>query len=470
MCRTIQSPDRGKHRSLWQNQATAGQQARRIPENPFAFFVMAIEIEKIKVDVQDLKPGMYVADLDRPWLETPFLLQGFEIRSDAEIAMLKKHCRYVYVDIRRTTKFTPQYFQSAIMARSRLLEAEDARIRQKLRELTQTSAAPSSPTARKPYLDQTTLEQEIVQAKVVEREARSLMREAMEDVQKGRRVNLEMAKKVIANMTDSVVRNPDALVCLSQLKDVSEYTALHSIRTSIVALAFGRHLALSRDELTTLGLGVLLHDVGMARVPKEILAKHAPLTPGEFDIMTQHVDWGLEIVRESGGLPQGALDVIAQHHERSDGQGYPHHRAGQAITPAGMIGAIVDVYDAVTSDRSYGTALSAEDALKSMYEWRNKDFQAQLIEEFIRCMGIFPIGSLVELSTGTIGVVITINRARRLKPKVALVLTATKAPYSSKVITDLMEHKDAQGKEIKIARVLPSGSYDINPMDHIIQL
>lgn len=429
---------------------------------------MAIIVQKVKVDVQDLKLGMYVADLDRPWLETPFLLQGFELRDDKEIDEIKKHCRYVYVDIYRSTKFTPQYFQGAAMARSRLLEAEDARIKQKLRELTQQAPGPAP--VRKTYEDKTTFEQEIVQAKVVEREARTLMKEAIDDAIQGKQVNLEMTKKVISNMVDSVVRNPDALVCLSQLKDVSEYTALHSIRTSIIALAFGRHLALNRDELVNLGMGVMLHDIGMVKVPKEILDKHGGLTREEFEIMAKHVQWGLEIVQASGGLPPGAMEVIGQHHERSDGQGYPQHRKGAGIAPAGMLGAIVDVYDAVTSDRIYGNALSAEDALKSMYEWRSKDFQPKLIEEFIRCMGIFPIGSLVELSNGTVGVVITINRARRLKPKVALVLTSTKTPYSRHVITDLVEHKDAMGQEIKIARVLPSGSFGINPMDHIIQL
>ena len=134
------------------------------------------------------------------------------------------------------------------------------------------------------------------------------------------------------------------------------------------------------------------------------------------------------------------------------------------------MGSIIDVYDAVTSDRIYSGGLSAEGALKRMYEWREKDFHAELVEDFIRCMGIFPIGSLVELSTGSIGVVISINRARRLKPKVALVLTADKKPYSSRIVTDLMEHKDGKGQEIKISQVLPVGSYGIHPMDHIVQI
>src|SRR5690606_24919170 len=194
------------------------------------------------------------------------------------------------------------------------------------------------------------------------------------------------------------------------------------------------------------------------------------LSEQEFELMARHVPWGLDIVERSGGVAPGALEVIAQHHERAGGDGYPARRTERTITPAGYIGAIVDVYDAITSDRAYNAGLSAEDALKRIYEWRDKDFDARLVEDFIRCMGVFPIGSLVELSTGSVGVVITINRARRLKPKVALVLTAARTPYSQRIVTDLMEHTDGQGREIKISRVLPTGTYGINPMDHIVQL
>ncbi len=421
---------------------------------------------KVKIDVRDVKLGMYIAELDRPWLETPFLFQGFELRTREELEHLQKHCRYVYVDVHKSPMFTPKYVQRDAMARMRALQAEDEKIKRKVRQLAEQAARPQ----RRSYLDQTSFEEELVHAKAIERRAREVMREAISYVQKGKSVDLPMAKKVVGNMVDSVVRNPDALICLSQLKDISEYTALHSIRTCIIALAFGRHLALSRDELNILGLGVLLHDIGMIKVPKEILDKPAGLTPREFEIMTKHVRWGLKIADESGGVAAGAADVVGQHHERSDGQGYPNRWTGPAIAPAGMIGAIVDVYDAVTSDRTYSGALSAEETLKRMYEWRHKDFNAPMVEEFIRCMGIFPIGSLVELSTGSIGVVITVNRARRLKPKIALVLTGNKTAYSHKVVTDLMEHKDARGNEIKISRVLPSGAYSINPMDHIVQL
>jgi HD-GYP domain-containing protein (c-di-GMP phosphodiesterase class II) len=426
-----------------------------------------MQLERKKIDVRDLQLGMYIAELDRPWLETPFMYQGFELQSPEALKKLQELCRYVWIDIRKGIDFTPArgHGQAAYARMQRLAEEED-QIRNRVRQLAQEQQA----APRKPYTDQTTLEQEITEARAIDTEARDALRTAFDDVARGRPVDLALAQKVVTRMVDSIIRNPDALVCLSQLKDVSEYTALHSVRSCVIALAFGRHLALSRDELGVLGLGALLHDVGMARLPRDILARPGRLGPKEFELLKRHVLWGIEIARSSGDVPPGALEVIEQHHERGDGSGYIAGRSKNMITPAGYMGAIVDVYDAVTSDRSYSGALSAEDALKSMYEWRHKDFTPALVEEFIRCMGIFPIGSLVELSTGSIGVVITINRTRRLKPKVALVLTASKTPYSQRIVTDLMEHKDGMGKEIKIARVLPSGSYGIQPMDYLVQI
>lgn len=421
-----------------------------------------------KVHTIDLQKGMYVSQLDRPWIETPFMFQGFELKNDDQVEQLRKHCQWVYIDIQKGADFDARRGNaSAYAERTQLLDDEENSIRKKVADLAQLDIEEKK--GKKTYLDKTTLEEELVEAKMIESHAREMMREAVVDVQKGKKIDMEVADKAVGRMTDSIIRNPDALVCLGQLKDVNEYTALHSIRCAIVALAFGRHLALSRDELKVIGIGALLHDVGMARLPKSILDKPGGLTVDEFAIMGKHVGWGLEILDHSGGVPQGAMEMVAQHHERGDGSGYPDKRTGKNISPAGAISAIVDVYDAVTSDRHYSGGMSAEEALKRMYEWRKKDFKSQMVEEFIKCMGIFPIGSLVELSTGTIGVVVTINRARRLKPKVALVLTATRTPFRHRFIADLADVR-AGAEELKIKRVLPAGAHGINPMDHILQL
>ncbi|MFQ6024228.1 MAG: HD-GYP domain-containing protein [Acidiferrobacterales bacterium] len=421
---------------------------------------------KKKIDVLDLQLGMYVSQLDRPWLETPFLFQGFELSSSEDLEQLKKHCKYVYIDTELGPDLTPKRANKASVARMRIIEEQEERIRHEVRALAE---APARHDGRRVYPDLAPFEREIPRAREIQSQTKILVRTTLEEVQKGRDINVPLAQKVVGNMVDSVIRNPDALVCLSQLKDVSEYTAMHSVRTCILALTFGRHLVLSKDELHALGMGALLHDIGMVKLPLEILEKSAALTPEEFELMTQHILWGLEIVRQSGEVPPAAIELIEQHHERHDGSGYVGKLKGDLIGRAGAIGAIVDVYDAITSQRVYSEPNSAEDALKRMYEWRHKDFNAELVEEFIKCMGIYPIGSLVEFNTGAVGVVITINRARRLKPKVVLLLTAQKSPLTRKVIVDLAEQNDAMGKELRIKRVLPVGTYGINPMDHLVQ-
>ncbi|GMR17699.1 MAG: HD-GYP domain-containing protein [Gammaproteobacteria bacterium] len=424
---------------------------------------------KKKVDVRDLKIGMYVSELDRPWIDSPFLFQGFELKDDEDLENVRKHCAYVFIDIERGLDFVPQAAGAGAVNRAQALEAWDKKI---VREFRQLAEAPVNikASAAKPYQDKTTFELEIVEARQIESDARDIMRTAVEDVQQGKKLNVELAEKVIGKMVDSTVRNPDALVCLSQLKETSEYAALHSIRTCVLALAFGRHLVFGKEDLISLGLGAMFHDIGMAKVPQEILDKPGKLTVDEFAVMEKHVEQGKALVEASGNLPVGAIQMVMQHHERADGTGYPNHLQGEQISFSGNIGAIIDVYDAITSDNSYKKAISAEMALKKIFEWRTKDFNQELVESFISCMGIFPIGSLVELSTGDIGVVVTINRSRRLKPKIALVLTAKHRPYREKVFTDLQKDKAINGKEIKIKKVLPTGALGINPMDHILQI
>ena len=422
---------------------------------------------KKKLDIQDLETGMYISELDRPWVESPFLFQGFELTSKEELAQLRQHCKYVYIDVELGLDVAPKRINKDTAARMRIISEQETRVNREVRALAST---PQIQDGRLVYPDRVSFEREVPQAKKIEKQTRILLRTTLEEVHKGNNINVPLAEKVVGNMVESVVRNPDALVCLSQLKEVSEYTALHSIRTCILALTFGRHLVLPKEELNLLGMGALLHDIGMAKLPQEILDKPTALTVEEFELMQKHVPWGLEVVEQSGGLPARALEIIEQHHERHDGSGYVGNRKADMIGYWGAIGAIVDVYDAITSDRVFCQPLSAEETLKRMYEWRHKDFRADLVEEFIKCMGIYPIGSLVELNTGAIGVVITINRARRLKPKVMLLLTANKKALSRKFAADLAEHRDGQGKELKINRVLPAGTYNINPMDHIVQL
>lgn len=402
---------------------------------------------------------MYVSELDRPWVGTPFLFQGFEIRSDEEIEQLRELCQFVYIDTEAEQTRAPHPAAPAIRIPPRVIAPEHKTVTD-AEVLKQTLRADR---ARPRYNDLTSLDEEIGAARDLETNTRELVYSIMDDVKLGRAINSARAKELVAQMVDSIVRNPDALVWLTQLKAKNEYTALHSLRVCILALAFGRHLDLAPDHLNVLGTGALLHDIGKLKVPNEILDKPARLTDDEYRIMKTHVPEGVKILEVTSGIPAAAIDVARCHHERYSGAGYVNGITGDQIGLFGLMGAIVDCYDAITSDRAYHSGLSAYDALKKLYEGRNKDFHGGLVEQFIQCMGIYPIGSIVEMSTGSVGVVITVNRERRLRPKVALVLDSQKHPYPVVTVLDLFHSPhDNSGLALEIRRVLPAGSYGIS--------
>ncbi len=408
---------------------------------------------------------MYVAELDRPWLGTPFLFQGFEIRSDAELLELKRLCKWVYVDTpdapigisapRPAEAVAPPRPQPKVLS-----DAEQRVAREILKIINQPRAQPV-------YSDKCEIEQEIPTAREHIAVARTLIYQILDDVRTGKNIDAISAKRVVGSLAESVIRNPDALTCFIQLKNKDEYTAQHSMRVCILALAFGRHLGLDRDTLELLGIGALMHDIGKMKVPNEILNKPASLTDYEFSLMKSHVPRGVEILEGTTGIPRPAIEVARCHHERYAGSGYISGLTGDQIGFFGMIGGIVDCYDAVTSDRPYRAGMSAHAALKQMYEWRGRDFHPGLVEQFIQCMGIYPIGSVVELNTGEIAVVVTMNRVRRLKPRVTLVLNANYAPYSTPVTVDLMNHKTQDGRACEIDRVLEAGTFGIDPIRYL---
>lgn len=420
-----------------------------------------------KIQVHELRKGMYVAELDRPWIGTPFLFQGFYISSDAEIEELRRYCQYVFVD---TEQETPSLAASRktpgrqIPPPQQPMEPDPVALLEF--KLLNKSAPAAHPTHR--YRDETLLEEEIVHARTVESRSRELIYTIMDDVRLGKGIAVAEAKNAVAGMVESVVRNPDALVWLTQLKNKDEYTALHSLRVCILALTFGRHLELPPDHLNVLGIGALLHDIGKLKVPNEILNKPARLTDKEFGIMKTHVPHGVAILESTPGIPAAAIEVARRHHERYSGAGYINGYSGDQIGLFGMIGAIVDSYDAISSDRAYHTGLSAYDALARLYQGRNTDFHTGLVEQFIQCMGIYPIGSIVEMRSGNVGVAISINRTRRLRPQVALVLDTDKKPYTRTTVVDLFHAPlDASGKPLEIKKVLPAGTYGINPSAYV---
>jgi putative nucleotidyltransferase with HDIG domain len=405
---------------------------------------------KKKIDTHQIEIGMYVSELDRPWRESPFLFQGFEVKDEEDISELQKLCSFVIIDTDEGRDV-------------------DDKLKWRIDPLlaTDTGEDKKKKAPKGGYKKKTDLFEEMPKAREAERKTRNVIQTIMTDVRLGRSVDTSAAKEVVGELTESIVRNPDAMMCLSMLKEADEYTALHSLRVCILAVAFGRELGYPIDRLEQLGTGALLHDLGKLKIPLEVLNKPGRLTTEEFDIIKSHVPLGVQILETSkGGIADTTIDVARYHHERIDGSGYVSGRNKEDIPEFGRIGGIVDCYDAITSDRIYKKGISAYDALKKMYEWRDNAFDADLVEKFIQCMGIYPIGSLVEMNTGSIGVVATINRERRLRPKVVLVLTADKTPFEKPKVIDMMEDK-AGVRELEIAHVLASGTYGINPVSYL---
>jgi len=402
-----------------------------------------------QIDVNDIKIGMYVAQLDRPWLETPFLFQGFTIESERHIKEVQQFCSFVFIDIKKGLD------TDALLPDTRIF----------------THLPRPKPT--RIYIDTTSLEEEISTADKLRITARQCIDNVFEAITKNKDLDIKSVKKLVNNMVESIVRNPDAQMCLTQLKNRDEYTAQHSINVCVLTLTFGRHLGIAENSLNLLGLGALLHDVGKMKTPLEILNKEGRLTEEEFDIMKKHPEEGRNILEATNELPECVIDIALSHHERIGGQGYPYGLPDDLISPWSKIVAITDVFDAITSDRCYHDGMSPTQALTKMYEWRHKDFNPELLEQFIQCIGIYPIGTLVELNSGEVGIVISVNKELRLKPKLLLVLDKNKNPYYPTHIVDMTDyHQDYGDDAYNIQAVLEPRSYNINTNNymHEIQL
>ena len=416
---------------------------------------------KKKIPVEELKVGMYVSELDRPHL-APVEFRGFRVRSRNQIDKLKRYCRNVYIEILSDSSLpSSQHPATGKWPPSKAFSTEQQRRLEF--EMLKLGATPGEMLQK--YQDRTTIDQEINTVRPSYEATRALIGKATPEIRQGADIDMAAVKKTVIPLVASAVRNADALACFAQLRRRFDYTSLHSVRVCLLALAFGRHLGLAIADLITLGMGALLHDIGKTKVPEEILNKPTSLTEQEFEIAKKHVQAGVQLLRRSNGIPAVALDVARYHHERYDGSGYPHGLHKTQIPLLGQIGAIVDCYDALTSDRAYASAISGHAALQKIYEWRDRLFDKQLVEQFIQCMGIYPIGSVVELRSGDVGVVVSVNRVRRLKPRVRLVLRPDRTPHLPTKTINLLQAEESQSYEIE--RVAEPGAYNIRPSEYL---
>lgn len=424
-------------------------------------------IKQVKVEVNDLIVGMYVSGLDRPWSQTPFPLQGFFIRQADEIDQLRLYCKYVVIDVQRGKQ--PVAVKHATLEKKGGPETAGERQRQ------QITAAPLK-LRHNFYSEPVSLKKENVAAEKLHGDIKSNISELMRDVGQGGAIEVKKTTQLASQVVDSVVRNPDAFSWLSRIRDKDEFTYSHVVRTAVWAGVFGRHIGLDKKDMNVLVSACLLKDVGKVKLPESLLKlTETERTPEQSKEYLTYVDHSVEMLRATPGVPADIIHVVRNHCERFDGSGYPQGLIGDKIPFLAKVVGIVTVYDAVTNPRNSKYPLAPSKAMAKLYDMRNIEFQEELVVQFIQALGIYPTGTLVELNTGEVAVVVEQTFARRLKPKVSIVIDKDKNKLKEPQVLDLFEdfsdklrkaekrgQPTSSVKAIEIVKDLEPGSFDID--------
>lgn len=397
------------------------------------------------IDVSDLKVGMFVHDLNCDWASHPFFRKSFLLKQDSEIAkIVEAGIHEVYIDTQKG------------------LDVRHARTEQEVKETLQQEMLEIASKEPSPII-QVSFADEMGRAARIKNQAQTLVKTVMQDVRLGKAVELEQVDPMIESITESVLRNGGALTTLLRIKNKDDYTFLHSVSVGTLMIAFCRSVGMDREAIRQAGLGGLLHDTGKALVPDEILNKPGRLTDEEFDIIRRHPGDGHEILLKTPGIGEIPLDITLHHHERVDGSGYPHKLPGEQITTMAKMAAIVDVYDAITADRCYHKGLSATDGLRKLYEWSKYHFDPKLVQAFMRCVGIYPVGTLVLLESGKLGVVVEQNEGNLLQPTVKTFFSTKSGVYLNPEIVNLAKPLGFGGGDKIVSHEDPA-KWKVNPL------
>jgi len=530
---------------------------------------------KTEIPSSKLKIGMFVSDLDRSWVGTPFLFQGFLIKNDKQIEQLREYCKFVVIDWDRST----QGLQTAksvstgkvepdklvpITPSASLSDAADSTIQtsiadhpapESIKEKPADVQAPDALNAKDAVFEPTELdhltvpdttqqninkylhttpetqlragllaslsgkikaffkdkshaqknafdseqhpaipEVHIVNARPgfipanieltmyndvrpVEEElapagkaytlTEKVLHGLVQDLHSDKNLEIEEVEIVIQEVVDSMVRNPNALMLIMRLRQQDNVSYGYGLQTAVYLIALGRHIGLPKDFLERLGITGLLLDIGNIKLPSELLQKNERLTLEEFEIIKSHVHLGLEILKETPNLHTDILEGIAQHHERENGSGYPAGISRGNISLFGRMAAIVNSFTALTNTRFHTKAVSAYDALKSISTMSGEFYLDSMVEQFIQTVGIFPVGSLVELSSGEVAVVISQSKVRRLKPRVLIISEPDKSPATHPATLDLLCQPETMAA-VHILRGLPTGAYDLDAREYYL--
>ncbi len=414
-----------------------------------------------KTAVGNLQVGMFVAELDRPWLETPFLIQGFEIRHQSQITTLMSYCRHVYVARERSRMvggektLAPAGIRAVAQEAAKVGDIYQVRGWGKPVRQRQLRSQPA-------HVNLVPVEQEHGQARATYDRARCDITDILRSVSVGQMLDTERAEQVVAACAESILRNPNALLWMAKIKRKDEYIAEHSLDVCILAVAFGRHLGYSDSALQLLGLCGLLHDVGKMRIKPEILYKKEPVTEREAEYLRRHTEAGCQSLATHKGLHKLVLDVALNHHERVDVTGYPRGLRGHEIADFTRVIAVVDAYDTMISGRSDAAARTPYEAQKILYANKGTQFDEDIALQFIRAIGPYPPGTLVQLCNGMVGAVLAGRHKFRHLPTVLLVRDENGAPIPSWTIDLSLTDQGSLDKAFLIKRVLKDGDCGVH--------
>lgn len=412
-----------------------------------------MSIKQVPIDVDKVAEGMYVSRLDRPWLETPFVFQGFEIREQAEIDMLQRYCSVVYIDaergkltadqVRRLIQLQRKPGKSAAQPARRKAKEPGKLLRWLQKLLTRLGlyrqAATLASTGQEGYRIQTTVRAEADAARDAYRTLDKHHKQLMDRATIRGDVRTDELRRAVQPAIDSVLRNPNALAWTVFSRKRSSENYNRSVGTAIWCLMFGRHLNFDRDMLEDLAMGGMLLDIGNAMIPKSIAATSGAISAEQKGQLQRHINFAAQILKASQGVAQTVGDMVLCHHERFDGSGYPRKLRGNQIPPFGRIAGIADCYDAMTSKTPYSEPMAAYDAARALNDMRGKAFAAEVVEQFLTTMGMFPVASLVELNDGSVAVVLEQNPNNVLRPKLLLLLDQDRKPLQKPRILEMRD-------------------------------
>lgn len=377
-----------------------------------------------RIPVDRLVVGMYVKEFCGSWMDHPFWRSSFVVTDVKEIDTIRRSSvREVWIDV------------------SRGIDIAEDRGADPVRPATTTDTddpGPAAPATREPCdTGRVPVAAEFARAARIVASSRQAVASMFEEARMGRAIDAQGARELVEQIADSVSRNPGALISLARLKTADDYTYMHSVAVCALMIALARQLGFAEQQARVAGTAGLLHDLGKAVMPLEILNKPGKLTDDEFAIIRSHPEEGYRMLREGGVADQVALDVVLHHHEKVDGSGYPRRLKGDEISLVARMGAVCDVYDAITSNRPYKAGWDPAESLRRMAEWSTGHFDSNVFQAFVKSIGIYPIGSLVLLSCGRLGVVVEQGDKSLLSPRVKVFFSTRSSARILPAVVDL---------------------------------